>query len=96
MDNTTNPFLEIPRVQGAQVRETLAGTVGIAPGEQAGGMSQGGLPRGNPEAKNGQGVHNHTPHTLLKTSLTARHPIVNTKTNDYKLILAFGQGNSGP
>lgn len=39
---------------------------------------------------------NHTPYTLLKTSLTALHPIVNTKTNDYKLILAFGQGNSGP
>lgn len=90
MDHATNPFLEIPGVQGPQVRNPLARTLGTAPGEQAcWGVS------GRAPMRQKMGIKPTHSIILLKNSPAALYPMVNRKINDDKLTLTFGQGNYG-
>lgn len=89
MDHVTNPFLEIPRAQGPQVRNPLARTSGIAPGKQAFWGVSGRAPTKEPEGKNGGKAHISCFTyfiILLKNSPAALYPVVNRKINDNKLI----------
>lgn len=98
MDHATNPFLEIPRGQGPQVRNPLARTLGTAPGEQACWGVPGRAPMWEPGGKNGGKGHISYPTyfiILLKNSPAAFYPVVNGEINDEKLILTFGEGNYG-